>query len=166
MATKKAEKEAPAKSSGTRFNVPGVKASKGLTEYKNFVDGDYTLQCDFCEVKPPKNNSPTDVWTFKTKILSGPPQADGSLPAKKTYYFRINVMHPEHPSMFGKEPSDQRGVDEMKSLLNAAGLVPRGDDISPESFAGAVFGVHITERPDQNDPTKLYNNNSRYFSAE
>lgn len=140
-------------------NVPGIKNSTGLKQYKPYLDGEYQLECKAVDIKEPKNKSPADVWNFTWDILSGPPQEDGKSPKGRKFYNRVTIMHPEHPSMTGKEPADQRGVDELKSMILACGVeISKGDKVVPDSFVGTECRAKITQEADKNDPEKIYNN--------
>ena len=138
------------------YSVPGLKASTGMKAFEPLVDGDYKLHCEKCEVKDPKNPSPTDVWTFTFKVLEGPPQADGKSAKGRRYMEFVNIMRPEHPS-YKTEWSDpksgqtQMGVDQLKSMMMAMGVASKGDQLTTEAFAGTTCKAHITVEIGKND---------------
>ena len=138
------------------YKLPGFKGSTGMREFTPYVDGDYELVCDSCEVKPPKNPSPTDVWTFSFTIKKGPPQADGSSPKGKRYMEFVNVMQSDHPSYKPEwdDPNSgktQMGIDQLKSMALAMGVTGKGDSLNPDSFAGTSCLCHITVETGKND---------------
>lgn len=139
------------------YKVPGFKASTGMKTFEPLVDGEYDLDCVSCEVKPPKNPSPTDVWTFAFIVKAGPPQADGSPAKGKRYMEFVNVMHPEHPS-YKQEWNDpksgqiQMGVDQLKSMALAMGVTTdKNGNLNPESFRETSCKAHITVEIGKND---------------
>lgn len=147
-------------------NVPGIKNSTGLKGFEPYVDGEYELVCQKVEIKEPKNKSPADVWNFTWEILSGPPQKDGKSPKGRKFYNRVTIMHPEHPSMTGKDPADQRGVDELKSMVLACGVELKKDGVNPDAFVGTECRAKIVQKADENDSSKVFNNVSSWMGIE
>lgn len=143
------------------YKIPGFKASTGMKAFEPLVDGDYVLKCTKVEVKPPKNPSPSDVWSFQFDVVSGPPQADGK-PAKGRKYFEfVTIMHEEHPSY----RPDQMGVDQLKSMALAMNVTTKGDSLNEESFVGQECSCHITVEIGKNDG-KPRNRGRSWQSAE
>lgn len=147
-------------------NVPGIKNSTGLKGFEPYVDGEYELHCTDVEIRAPKNNSPADVWHFTWEILSGPPQKDGKSPAGRKFFNRVTIMKEEHPSMVGKDVADQRGVDELKSIVLACGVELKKDGVNPESFIGTDCRAKIVQKVDENDATKIFNNVTSWMGIE
>jgi len=138
------------------YNLPGLKASTGMKTFEPLVDGDYELECVKCEVKDPKNPSPTDVWTFTFNVAGGPAQADGKPAKGKRYMEFVNIMRPEHPSfrqewLDPKSGQTQMGVDQLKSMMPAMGVTAKGDNLNPDAFAGTTCRCHITVEIGKND---------------
>lgn len=143
-----------------RVSVPGLKKSTGMSEFLPLVPGDYTLEVVSCEVKEPKQPQPRDDWHFKFKILEGPNQANGK-PAK-SYYHMIFIKRPEHPD-YNEEKTF--AIDELKSMIIAAGVSIKGDEVNPESFVSTKLVASITQEPDYADNTKIRNRVKAWKSA-
>lgn len=135
-----------------RVNVPGLKKSTGISERAPLVAGDYTLECVSCEVREPKNPQPRDDWFFKFKVLDGPMQANGK--AAKTFTYWIFIKRPEHPEY---DEEKTFSVDKLKSLITAAGVVFKGDDVNPDAFAGTRVVASIIQQPNFKDSSKIEN---------
>lgn len=124
------------------FKVPGFKSSTGVKPFTLLVDGDYELECVKCEIKPPKNPAPLDVWTFTFNVLAGPPQADGSSAKGRRYMEWVSIFQEEHPSF---TDYGHIGVDQLKSMALASGVQGKGDNVNPDSFAGTQMSAHIVQ---------------------
>lgn len=138
-----------------KHNVPGLKASTGMKGFPTLPSGDYRLLCTKGEVKAPKNPEPVDVFTFTFDILDGPPMPDGKPTKGQKYTARIRILQEEHPDY---EEKASWGVDELKSLILAAGVTFRGEDIDPAAFEGTTVIATIAMTPDKADPAKFWNN--------
>ena len=136
MATKKtASKSAKAPtSSAGRVSVPGLKDSKGMQGFLILPDGTFSFECVSCKIKE-SANSPADLWNFQFKVLDG--EFEG-----KRWGWRVTILRPEHP----KFETVKMGVDELKSMCLAFGVVPKGDDISPESFQGLKGAARVGQK--------------------
>ena len=143
-----------------RYTVPGLKKSTGMTEFAPLVNGDYLLECVSCEVKEPKTPQPRDDWHFKFKVVDGPAQGNGK-PAK-SYYHMLFIKRPEHPSY---DEEKTFAIDELKSMILAAGVAIKGDDVNPDSFVGTKMVATIVQEPDYQDASKLRNRVKAWKSA-
>lgn len=142
-----------------KVTVPGLKASSGLTEYQPLTMGRYRLRFKNVQVKPPKNPAPLDVWHFEFEVLSGPPQPNGKKPKSWKYWLTIKQEnHPEYKP-------DQYAVDELKTMVVAAGVALKGDSLDPESFAGLEIEADIGQEADRNDQEKMRNKVYAWFQA-
>jgi len=143
-----------------KVSVPGLKKSTGMIEFQPLVPGDYLLQIKSCEVKEPKDPQPRDDWHIKFDVLDGPNQANGK-PAK-SYYHMIFIKRPEHPNY---DPEKTFAVDELKSIIMAAGVAIKGDEVNPDSFVGTKLVATITIEEDYSDKSKMRNRFKAWKSA-
>jgi hypothetical protein len=144
------------------FTVPGLKASKGQTGFVPLEQGDYEFKCKECTVgKDPKQ--PAQLWTFKFEVLAGPPQADGSSARGKMHTEWVRILDDIHPN-FKPEWSDpksgktQMGVDQLKSMVLAMGVSPKGDNLDPGAFQGMTCKASIVKVPSKTDREKFFTN--------
>ena len=135
-----------------RVTIPGLKKSTGMTEFAPLVNGDYTLECVTCEIREPKQPQPRDDWYFKFKVLDGPLQENGK--TAKSFTRMIFIKRPEHPEY---DPDKTYAVDELKSIIIAAGITIRGDDVNPESFVGTKVVATVIREPNFKDNSKIDN---------
>jgi hypothetical protein len=148
--TKKTEdgESTQSKSTGVgRVSVPGLKASKGVKEWRNPDAGPYRMVCTKVELKE-SQKSPGFNWIFNWKIISGPKQADGSDPKGLPVKNSVFIMGEKHPSF---EQWGHLGVDELKSICLATGVSPRGDDINPESFIDQTADVVLDTKEEKSN---------------
>lgn len=145
-----------------KFNVPGIKNSTGMKGFPVLPAGEYKLTCTKCEVLPPKNPAPVDVWTFMWDIIEGPPMADGKATKGQRYSSRIQILHENHPDY---ETRGEMGVDELKSLIMAAGVTFKGEDVNPDAFHGTTVFAKIVQTPSKTNPDQIFNNVRDWKSA-
>lgn len=152
-----------------RINVPGLKASSGMKEFAPLADGEYIVKCVKCEVRPPKDPAPLDVWNFEFVIMDGPVQPDGKPAKGRKAWHNINVLKSEHPS-YKQEWDDpksgqcQMAVDELKSMVVAGGIEIKKDDLNSDSFSGVEFATKMVTTVSKNNG-KTYHNFRGWASA-
>lgn len=138
MATKKTaapSKSKPAAPAAGRVSVPGLGASKGMQGFLVLPEGEYRLEAMSCKIKP-SDKSPCDLWNFTFKVHGG--EFDG-----KRWSHRVTILSEAHPSY------NTIGIDELKSMCLAFGVTPKGDEISPDSFAGLFAMAKIAQKMGQ-----------------
>lgn len=133
-----------------KVTVPGLKASTGMKSFEPISSGRYKLKCIATKIEPPANAAPSDVWKFQFEITDGPEQPDGKSPKGRKYFDNVTIMHPEHPSY----REDQMGVDTLKSMCLAFGVVPgKGDTLDPDAFLGLEAEADIIKKLEKNEST-------------
>lgn len=132
-----------------KVTVPGLKASTGMKPFEPLDSGRYKLKCMLTKIEPSKKGTPVDVWKFEFQVIKGPDQADGKSPNGKKYFHNISIFQEIHPD-FGKYTF---GVDELKSMCLAFGVVPKGDTLDPDAFLGLEGECDIVKKLEKNEQT-------------
>lgn len=145
------------------YNIPKYNKAEGQKKWVDFGSGDYRFHVESCEVKP-SDKAPMDVWTFKLKILEGPPDAEGKSSVGRIMYDRVNILLPEHPKynpLWDDPDSDeiQMGVNDLKSRGMAYGVTAKKNQLNPESFNGLEAAAKLkyeTNKKDGKTYSRLY----------
>lgn len=128
-----------------KITVPGLKSSTGMKSFEPLSSGRYTLKVLELKVEPSKR-SPCDVWKFTFEVEKGPEQDDGRNPKGRKLYHNVSILQPNHPSF----ETVTMGVDELKSMVVAFGVVFKGDDLDPDKFLGLSSEADVTVRLEKN----------------
>ena len=133
-----------------KVTIPGLKNSTGMKPYEPLDSGRYGLKILGLKIEPAKSGAPTDVWKFEMLVTKGPNQTSDGRPSKgKKYFSYVNILRPEHPD-FEKY---KFGVDEIKSMCLAFGVVPKGDVVEPDAFIGLEGEADIVKKLEHNEQT-------------
>jgi hypothetical protein len=148
-----------------RINVPGLKKATGVTTFDPLADGEYTLRVTEWKEKEDKNHAPMDIYGFTFDVLSGPPQANGSSPKGRKFWNDFRILRAEHPSMTGKDPETQPGVNELKAFIMAAGIETKGDVVNFDAAIGLEVGARIVQTKAKTGD-KIFNNVREWYAVE
>lgn len=146
MATKKGS----GSTASARVTVPGLKDSKGMSGFVVLPEGTHTVKCLTCKIKA-SDKSPADLWNFQFAVQ------DGEC-AGKRWSWRVTILQETHP----KFDTVKMGIDELKSMCVAFGVVPKGDDLSPDAFADLAAQVRVgikkgqDQQGNERDENKVY----------
>lgn len=145
------------------YNVPKYSKAPGQSKFVDWGAGEYEFEVTGCEVKP-SDKAPAEIWTFKLKILEGPPNVEGKASVGQTMYDRVSILLPEHPSYdprWDDPDSDevQMGVNDLKSRGMAYGVTAKKNVLNPESFLGLKARAKLrydTSKKDGKKYSRLY----------
>ena len=112
--------------------VPGLGKSKGMqTDFPTFPAGNYTMLIEEYSEKESSKGTST-IHTFRMRcidVLDDKPENKEMI--DKIYFHRMIEMHDDHPSY---AQYSYIFVDELKSLVDAAGVEIKADALDFESF--------------------------------
>ncbi len=137
-----------------KHNVPGIKQSGGMKGFPVLPAGEYKLLCTKADVVG-SDKEPADLWKFQWDILEGPPTDDGKASKGQKFATQVRILAEEHPDY---DRLGSMGVDELKSMVLAAGVSFKGEEINEQSFVGQSVFAKVVQTPSKTDPEKIFNN--------
>jgi hypothetical protein len=137
--------------------VPGLGKSKGMqNDIPVYPDGKYAFEILKWDEKESKNGTST-IHTFRMRCIDTFDDKGGNRDMiDKSYFHRMIEMHDDHPSY------EQWGyifVDELKSLIDAAGIVVKGDAVDLAALEGKTVVGTLRVKEEQDEEGKPRNAN-------
>jgi hypothetical protein len=122
--------------------ITGLSDARGELGPPVFVPGDYLVEITKYEKDDEKDNMAG--YKFWTTIHEGPDQEDDRDPNGETFFFSVWIPEEGHPSY--SDSWYKRSVNQLKVLLNAAGVKITGTDkVNIEEVVGeqVVFTLAV-----------------------
>lgn len=132
-----------------RVTIRGLKESTGVKGFEPLDPGKYVLKCIKVESEESRK-SPGENWKFSFQVIEGigntAVQKSGKEANGLPYRENVFIMGEAHPKY---EAWGHLGVDQLKSMVIAAGIKLQGDEIDPQSFVGKTCIVDMRQREEK-----------------
>lgn len=126
-----------------KVTTSGLDTSAGKQGVVPVEKGRYRLKIKSITGKD-SNKSPCTTYCARFTVEAGPKQKDGKAPKGRPIAVYINVLHPEHPSY------NTIGVDELRSLLDAAGVkISKGGSWNSDSAVDQVIEADLDTKEEE-----------------
>lgn len=143
--------------------IPGIGKSKGMQSgFTLFPAGKYLFEIVKHEEKESTKGTST-IHTFRLRCAEAFADAGADM-VDKLYFHRMIEMHQDHSSY---EEYSYIFVDELKSLIDATGLVVKGDLVNFDEFEGKTFVATVAQKDGQDaEGNKRKENSITKYEAE